>query len=306
MFSNVATEPTGGNWRGGFEAAHLEEYFQHLSVFLGEGFRKWTFHLLHHNLAVRPLQLPCFGKGHVLIWFSDESSGPADDAAAKFEHVFKCYALPDPCPINVHAFPLFGASAVLHTDLIEFDRRDYQVFFSGNLNRQRAPLFLRLKFPTLDILPSSTLGTAATCSLSLFSKGLRAISHDIHSLPSSFIRFNGGFATGLTRREYAEVLAKSKICLCPPGFITNETMRHFEAMKLGCVVVSKTLPVSPYYTNSPIIQLDNWRGIHKILTSLIADNNRLHSIASATRDWWEKTCSPLSAARETAHILTKS
>ena len=306
MFSNVVTEPTGGNWRDCFEGAALEEYFQHLRTFLSRDFRRWTFHVLHHNLAVRTLQLPCCGKGHVLIWFSDESSGSADDAATKFEHVFKCYALPDRCPANVHPFPLFGASAVLHKNLIEFDRRDYQVFFSGNLNRQRAPLFLRLKFPILDILPPFTLGRTAASSLSLLSKSLRTIFNDIHSIPSSFIRFNGGFATGLTRREYADVLASSKICLCPSGFITHETMRHFEAMKLGCVVISEALPASPYYTGSPIIQVKSWQGIHKAIRALLASPDELRERALATQEWWRGKCSPSSVAHATALVLKNS
>jgi hypothetical protein len=298
--------PPGGRWQASFEGDFLQSYFAALKLLLGEDFHRWTFHLLHHNLAVRPLELPLLGKGHVLMWFSDESSGPADDAASKFEYVFKSYALTSARPRNVHHFPLFGASAVLHKNLVEFDRRDYQVFFSGNLNRQRAELFFRLKFPILDALPSFTLGRVGARTLALLGKCLRKTSPTVHSFSSSFIQFNGGFATGLTRHEYADVLARSKICLCPSGFITRETMRHFEAMKLGCVVISESLPSSPYYTASPIVQIAKWRGIRKVLGALLSNPDRMREISFATQAWWRKVCSPASAAQATAQVLKHS
>lgn len=306
VFSNIITEPLGGRWQECFEGAFLQEYFKQLQLLLGDDFRRWTFHLLHHNLAVLPLRLPSCGKGHVLIWFSDESSGPADDAAGSFEFVFKCYALPRPCSSNVYPFPLFGCSAVLSQRPLPIEERNHDVFFSGNLNRNRVGLFLRLAFPALDLFPALPLGTrtqrclAATCRLLNASRLPRA------SLPSSFIQFNHGFARGLTPNDYASQLARAKICLCPPGFITNETMRHFEAMRLGCVVVSANLPPSPYYSGSPIIQRPGWRGIRSTIKSLLQDHQRLVQIAYETHAWWVEHCSPSGAAKRTAAILTKS
>lgn len=306
MFSNIVTEPTGGEWLHCFEGGFLRAYFEQLQFQLGDDFTRWTFHLLHHNLAVRPLELPTFGKGHVLIWFSDESGGATDYAASKFEHVFKCYSLPEQSRRNVHPFPLFGASAVLQREPLFFEKRDIQVFFSGNLNRQRAELFLRLRFPVLDSFPLLTGGRFSSYTVATLSKCLQAMWSRDYAAFSSFIRFNSGFATGLTREEYADTLARSQICLCPAGFITTETMRHFEAMRLGCVVISETLPPSPYYSGSPIIQLQQWRGVGKLLKTLLPAKDLLASNSSATYEWWLRKCSPSAVAHQTAKILRSS
>jgi hypothetical protein len=283
------------------------DYFDCLRALIGDdAFFEWTFHVLHHNLAVRPVELPFYGKGHALLWLSDESSAPPDDAAEKFEHVFKCYSLPDSYPSNAHPFPLFGSSDVLGQHPLPIEERTYDVFFSGNLNRNRAGLFLRLTFPALDQLPSLPLGAntqrclAAICRLLNASRLCRA------SLPSSFIQFNHGFARGLTPKDYTFHLARAKICLCPPGFITNETMRHFEAMRLGCVVVSENLPPSPFYSGSPIIQRPGWRGIRGAIKTLLQDHQRLVQISSETQAWWIEHCSPNSAAKRTAAVLKNS
>jgi hypothetical protein len=303
VFSNIVTEPIGGLWQECFEGAFLQEYFEQLQLLLGDDFRGWKFHLLHHNLAVLPLKLPSFGKGHVLIWFSDESSGPADDAARKFEYVFKCYALPKPCSSNVYPFPLFGCSAVLGQRPLPIADRKHDVFFSGNLNRNRVGLFLRLTFPAFDQLPSIPLGTRTQRCLAAACRLLNALRLRQASLASSFIQFNHGFARGLPPKDYAAQLARAKICLCPPGFITNETIRHFEAMSLGCVVLSELLPPSPFYQGSPIFQFPGWRGVRQKIISLLHDQQQLAQVSSNTQAWWREYCSPKAAARQTATVL---
>jgi hypothetical protein len=306
MVPNIRTIPDGHHWQACFEGAYLKSYFGELQLLLGADFHKWSFHILHHNLANRPVELPFLGKGHVLLWFSDESCGSANEASEKFQHVFKCYALSSHTPHNVYPFPLFGASAVLQIDPIDFEDRGCEVFFSGNLNRQRAELFIRLRFPILDTFPLFAMGQTSKYTLSVFSKCLNAAWPISHASSSSFIQFNSGFATGLTHEQYADTLAKSKICLCPAGFITKETMRHFEAMRLGCVVVSETLPSSPYYTASPIIQLQRWRGISKTIKALLSAKDLLAQTSSATYLWWLRNCSPTAMADQTAKILRNS
>lgn len=306
MYTNVHTEPVGANWSSCFEGAFLQQYFDSLSHKIGRSFHDWHFHVLHHNEAVRPLKLSYYGKRHVLIWLSDESSSSGSEAADKFEHVFKSYALPATRPPNVHPFPLFGSAAVLSEPAIPFAQRRNHVFFSGNLNRNRVGLFWRFTIPCLDNVRLPRTGIWMRRFVSMITKVAARFIHPQLAIAGSHIRFNPGFRTGLSEADYARELARTMICLCPPGFITNETIRHFEAMSMGCVVVSQRLPRSIYYEASPIIQLDDWRGILKTLHNLLKDMEHLQTTSEATRMWWRERCSPAAAAAQTADILGAS
>ena len=303
---NITKLPLGREWNTCFEGAWLQEYFTALKNEMGPGFDRWHFHVLLHNKAIKPITFANYGKGHVLIWLSDESSSSGADAASTFEHVFKSYALPEDPPQNVHSFPLFGSAAVLNESGNPFDQRINKVFFSGNLNRNRSELYWRFMFPSLDNVPLHF----PSILLHRFSAMLaKASSRFIHpkKIPAGYhIRFNPGFRTGLSEAEYAHQLANTMICLCPPGFITSETIRHFEAMRMGCVIVSKKLPSSCYYNGSPIIQVEDWQGILGLLRTLLQDSARLREVSEATSAWWRERCSPISAALETSKFLQPS
>jgi hypothetical protein len=306
LMENITKLPSGGDWTGSFEGAWLQEYFSGLKDIIGGAFERWTFHVLHHNCELEPVSLRHHGKGHVLIWLGDESSSPGEDVAGKFEHVFKSYALPEHRPPNVHPLPLFGSAAVLSETGLPFEQRRTQVFFSGNLNRNRAGLFWRFMFPAIDNVRMPSPSIRVRRFFSMLTKAAARFVHPTPTLPSSCISFNRGFRTGLSESEYAHQLADTMVCLCPPGFITNETIRHFEAMSMGCVVVSKRLPPSCYYDESPIIQIDDWQGILARLRNLLQDSSNLKAVSMATRSWWREHCSPSAAAIQTAGILRAS
>ena len=63
--------------------------------------------------------------------------------------------------------------------------------------------------------------------------------------------YTDGFARGLKGKEYLELLANSKLCLCPTGATSEETFRFFEALKMGCFPVLERLPKFWYYLNAP-------------------------------------------------------
>ena len=61
------------------------------------------------------------------------------------------------------------------------------------------------------------------------------------------IEFTDGFSEGLPPREYMELLADSKLSLCPSGAYSMETFRFFESTLMGAIPVVDTLPKFWYY-----------------------------------------------------------
>lgn len=54
-----------------------------------------------------------------------------------------------------------------------------------------------------------------------------------HRMPPGFLLETEGFTQGLPRHEYLDVLAKSKLALCPSGPVTPDSFRTWEALEAG-------------------------------------------------------------------------
>jgi hypothetical protein len=125
--------------------------------------------------------------------------------------------------------------------------------------------------------------------------------------PDSLITFTHAFKAGMTPETYAHSLATSKIAICPPGFTSAETIRHFEAMRLGCVIVSPPLPPNHFYAGSPIVVLKNWRLLGQRLSDLLRkDEKALQERADATFQWWRSRASPAAMANTVLRHLDSS
>jgi len=94
----------------------------------------------------------------------------------------------------------------------------------------------------------------------------------------------------LTPETYSQALASAKIALAPHGNF-EETFRLFEAAKLGCVIVSETLPKRWYYQGCPVVSIPKWSLLPRVLSDLLADDAKLAQISHRTRQWWEITLS---------------
>ena len=124
------------------------------------------------------------------------------------------------------------------------------------------------------------------------------------AIPGGLIAVTEWFGKGLPPEEYAQTLANTKIALCPPGFVSHETIRHWEALRLGCVVISAPLPANRFYEGSPIIQLEDWSSLRPLLTDLLGDPARLRGLHVATVEWWKSRCSEKAVAEYMANLLT--
>jgi hypothetical protein len=61
------------------------------------------------------------------------------------------------------------------------------------------------------------------------------------------IEFTDGFGGGLSPKEYMELLADSKLSLCPAGAYSMETFRFFESTLMGAIPIVERLPKFWYY-----------------------------------------------------------
>jgi hypothetical protein len=292
-FDNVYAAAASNNAFDCLEGAYLRDFFVALRKQLGSAFNKWRFLVIHHNQKYGPPPLRISGKDTVLLWLSDETAHVPLELSDSFKLILKSYWPHQTSIDNIHPFPLCGCSEVLSSTPIPLSSRKVSVFFSGNLNANRLDFFRQFswlrKFPPFDI---------ASYSLRLgLLKAMKVLPVKIDrdyssSFNNAYIHFTNGFKQGLSPNTYADLLSQSKIALCPAGFQSPETIRHFEAMRLGCIVISSPLPQNQFYQNSPIIQIQSWRKLYEAIGKLLADHDEMMRLSSKTLAWWEAHCSP--------------
>ena len=112
-----------------------------------------------------------------------------------------------------------------------------------------------------------------------------------------YIDFYTGWAQGLSMQVYSELMDRSKIALCPHGYVSSETFRYFEAAKAGCVILSEKKPDVWYYEDAPHVEIESWNELPEILDELLSDPDKLEEIRLRTLKWWEEKCSPSAVAK---------
>ncbi|AKP50111.1 glycosyltransferase family 47 protein [Cyclobacterium amurskyense] len=231
-------------------------------------------------------------KKKILLYFSDERGLDPSCFSDKYFAVFKSYIGMKAKAKNVFPLALGYVNAVPEFPNKPINKRKYNVFFRGNLNMNRID-FYRIFSKWGFILPSEKILTH-----DYYRKFLLKLGSDFSSFFSnSIVIFNNGFKAGFSPEKYGEVLADSKIVLCPKGYFMTECFRHFEAMRAGCVIISEPLPDTPFYANSPLIQVNNWEKGCDIAQELLKDEAKLEEIHRKTLAWWEEKCSEHATAQ---------
>ena len=273
-FINVFHEELGSDWSELLEAAYLRRFFKSLRELMGESFEQLRFLIINKNSRWSRIAPPIRGEDVVLIWLGDEEGTIPHELAREFRLILKSYwPLSEPLG-NMHPFALW----------VDFYR---QFIPWGRFPPAKLPLIVR----------------------KLIARGLatsfgRLLTRDFSSsFPKSAIRFTGGFAQGYPPGEFASRLADARIAICPPGFTSPETIRHFEAMSMGCVVISAPLPRNLFYRGSPVIELENWQLLHPFILNLLEMPEKMESISRQTKIWWNEYCSPEAMAKKTVPLL---
>jgi hypothetical protein len=288
------------------ESLFLHRIFAELDRELGDRFHEFTF-VLHRwkfgERDERPISLDPGGLKRILILICDEKGLFPLQRFPGYERVFRAYGKPSPGD-SWHPFPIGYFAAAGTEDPVPFERRTHTVFFSGYLNRNRIDLykqFNRLFWLLRRNLPNQHLRELARRFVEKFCRK-REFSGQI---PGSIIQFTEWFGKGYPPEEYARILANTQIAICPPGFVSHETIRHWEAMRMGCVIISAPLPAIPFYEGSPIIQLEDWSELRPLLDRLLADPAGLLKRHLAMREWWENVASEPAIARYMAGIIQR-
>jgi hypothetical protein len=230
----------------------------------------------------------------ILLFMSDELSSIPSHLSGYYFAVFKSY-LPKELPgSNILPFHLGYVKGVPSYEPKPAEHRKYDIFFSGNLNANRTPLF-RAVHPLFRQVPEIVPDRALAFFVRKILLGRFQMDLGI-KIPGSYINFTSGFKAGLSPEQYGKMLAESKVVLCPKGFDSPETFRHMEAIRAGAVVISEQLPDTHFYRNSPIRCVDNWRQGVALAKQLCADPKALREAQLATIAWWRNVCSEEASA----------
>lgn len=193
--------------------------------------------------------------------------------------VFKTYLTEIGTVNNVFHLPV-GDSLIIKKNNVEpVSLRKTEVFFSGNLHAGRTYLYKYLS--NCHWIPFSILHRIRD----LFQDKIN------RRYKNSYLKFTKKFASGLGPHEYLALLLDSKIVLCPPGNPGIETLRHYEALKVGCIIISEKLPSSYCFNNSPIIILDKWQKLDETISSLLSNPVLLSDRQNEVIKWWDTKCS---------------
>lgn len=288
------------------ETVFFRRVFSALRERMRDDFGKFTF-VVHRRVfgesAGMPIRLDPGGPDRVLIVIADECEVFPCEEFRSYHAVFRSYGAPSGGESRIHAFPVGYLNAAGLAEPVDFERRTITAFFSGYLNRNRLDLYKQ--FRPVWWLPKKNLST----NRYVREVGRRAIEKLTRersfpdAIPGGHIAFTEWFGKGLAPYEYARTLADTKIALCPPGFKSHETIRHWEAMRLGCVIISAPLPPNRFYRDSPIFQLEDWSELKPTLARLLENPAELRLRHQATVDWWTRVCSEEAVADYMAGVL---
>lgn len=282
------------------ESTYLTNLFEALQDEMQSSFYDYDF-ILHSSHALRKShfleqdisRLGSAGRPKVVFFISDETASTPWQLSKQAAIVFKNMPpvrFSNPYPANIFPFPLGCHRKTRALPIIPIQERKYNVFFSGQLSNKRLRLYKQLaglpRLPTLFLRLAKPVVKSRYLDLS-------------ERYPNSLISFTRSFANGtaVPTFDYARTIQNSKIVLCPSGVVNPETLRHWEAMRAGCIVISEPLPPSHYTTGSPIIFIKRWREADHIIKQLLSNPRRMEDIHRQTLDWYRNVCSERATAQ---------
>lgn len=101
---------------------------------------------------------------------------------------------------------------------------------------------------------------------------------------------------------YSQKLMNSKICVVPRGN-SCETFRFFEALRVGCIIITEKLPSRWFYNKAPYIQINNWGELDKVISNLFEDKDYMEKMHLEALKWWESKCSEVAVGKHIAENL---
>ncbi len=120
------------------------------------------------------------------------------------------------------------------------------------------------------------------------------------------IRANERETAGATYSSYSEKMMQSRICVAPRGSVAD-SFRAFEGLRAGCMVVANPLPRDEFmYPEAPILIIDHWREIGRLLDRYAHNINALEDWRARSLAWWHDHLRPEVIARYLARELNEA
>ena len=287
-----------------FQINFINKFLLNLSIIMGKNFKYYNFYIYtSNNIYELPKSIKINHPKKILIYISNETDYIPSNMEKHFFCIFKCYLPYQLKKSNIFSFPINIIPDISIKKIIPIDKRKIDIFFIGNLNRSRLDFF-RAFYSDFKIFSkfSYKFIYSFLARTGLIKKLInKDLSNKING--NNFIKFTNGFNTGIQYDKYLKLLNNSKVVLCPKGFMSSETFRHFEAIRAGSVVVTEKLPNTYFYKKFPFVRINNWTvGLRKI-EKLILDVNRLKKIQKKNRVFYDNNLSEAGTAKYVFKIL---
>ncbi len=271
---------------------------------MGESFSSFSFHVFNcGDSSITPASVNDPHPRKVLVYVADEKGTIPLELAKHYVAIFKGYLPDERKSGNIFPLALGCVNGVTNGTTIPEKDRELDVFFSGNLNRNRLSLYRQLS--TLKVVPERIVKTAVAKPRMRYFLRLIFGTDFSREFERGYICFTRNFADGLSRAVYSEKLNNARIALCPGGFHSAETFRHYEAARAGCVIICERLPDNGLYRNAPVLQVDSWREGIELAHALLRDPDRLNDLHRKTLAWWDSRWSAQSVARDMQEKLER-
>lgn len=293
-FENVnlcaADENQLASFNRGYQYHFIRRFIPILAKEMGELFREHQFDIAS---SIYNTPTPSASCQKIVFFFGEEKPQTPRWLKRDYQLIFRQYLDQQTDPV-ILPMPLGIDDEFSEEMQRELGEREFNIFFSGNMNAHRVDLY------------RSVAGKSKPVNLRYWKRFLahryRKKMPQEFSLGSfrAFILFTDGFFKGLSQPEYLKMLCNSVCVICPKGFVSADTMRHYEAMKFGCVALSTAVPNNDFYRNSPHIVLKGWEEIPRVVTRLRSEPHELERLHQAARTWWRETGSEAAFARYVA------
>jgi hypothetical protein len=182
-----------------------------------------------------------------------------------------------PAPPDIAVIPL-GTYNQVELPVLPIAQRPTDVFFAGSVEHSPSPAH-RLGSPKTRARREML---AAAARIGLHRPGLR---FDLRLTPG----FNASAAG--SAETYSRALMDARACLAPRG-TSVETFRVFEGLRAGCVVVVERLPRHWFYGGAPLLQVERWNDLERVLLPVLDSPVELERRHAAALEWWRTRCSP--------------
>lgn len=210
-----------------------------------------------------------FDKKSIVFYLSNED-GRLRENLDRALIVFTSYMPTKKDSANIYPIPLGVNGSVPTFPIKNYDKREIDVFFSGNLHRRRIMFFMF----------SSWVKFSNRLRLALGMKGLNLM-----------IQFTKRFSAGLDPYSYGKVLSNSKVALTPEGYVSNNSFRFFEACRAGCIVISCKQSNDWYYEKFPGFFVDEWWELSKLLKKIKENPEFAKNIQQEMLEYYNNFCS---------------